>query len=260
VSDPVAAPVVPRPAASVVLLRDGESGLETWLMRRVDEMLFAAGMSVFPGGSVDSEDAAAGPELVEMAGQLGCDVVEAGRLVCAAIRETFEEAGVLLATPPVNVNEELRVAVENRHVPFADALGRLGARVDLTGIRPWSRWITPAGGPMRFDTYFFVAAIPDAAVAAAVSTEASHADWIPIPRALEEFARGERPMLPPTIHNLTEVGRYGTAAEVLAAAATRDLSPIESEIRRLDNGSLVAVVKGTHIPLPGARRNGEGRV
>jgi 8-oxo-dGTP pyrophosphatase MutT (NUDIX family) len=247
-----------REAATVVLLRDGAAGLETWLLRRVAKMAFAAGMSVFPGGAVDTEDAVAGQpaaELMSIADQLGTDTDHAGALVCAAIRETFEEVGVLLVRPPVAVApaESDRVAVEARTRTFTSLLDELRVALDVTAIRPWARWITPEGESRRYDTYFFVAALPAGLTAAAVTGEASHADWIPVSQALAESTTGERPMLPPTVTTLTDIARYGTAAEVLEAAAGRTVTPVQPVLRRDDSGALMVDLgdgRSMRVPNP----------
>jgi 8-oxo-dGTP pyrophosphatase MutT (NUDIX family) len=254
-----------REAATVVLLRDSGAGpgtgIETWLMRRVPKMAFAAGMSVFPGGAVDSTDACPagdGPAdgraaaeggtadpLRSTAQQLSTTTGHAGALVCAAIRETFEEVGVLLVRPEAPLLEpELRVAVESRELPFATMLADLNVTLDVAAVRPWARWITPEGESRRYDTYFFVAILPDGIDAAAVTSEASHADWISVDEALAEYSRGERPMLPPTISTLTEISRHATAADVLAAAGQRSIDPVEPVIRQNVDGTWVASIPG----------------
>jgi 8-oxo-dGTP pyrophosphatase MutT (NUDIX family) len=206
-----------REAATVVLLRDGSDGLETWLLRRVPKMAFAPGMSVFPGGAVDPADAD-GEGAPEVAAALNTTPEHAGVLLRAAVREIQEETEVLL---------------------------------DAQLLHPWARWITPEAEPRRYDTYFFVAVLPAGAAAAAVTSEASHADWLPVAEALAQYGRGERPMLPPTVATLTEVSRYRTSAEVLGAAARRDISPIQPVIRRDDAGALVADLgNGAVIELP----------
>jgi 8-oxo-dGTP pyrophosphatase MutT (NUDIX family) len=252
-----------REAATVVLLRDrrdGTAGMQTWLMRRVPKMAFAAGMSVFPGGSVDTTDGAS-PELLadrvqaqilnSIAQQLGSTVDHAGRLVCAAIRETFEEVGVLLSQPYVTVDPGLRGAVESRTSGFSAMLTDLGVVLDLSAIRPWARWITPAQEVRRYDTYFFVATLPPGAAAAAVTAEASHADWIGVEQALAEYDAGDRPLLPPTIVTLREMAAYASVAEVLAAAADRQVKPVQPVFHRSSDGALVADLgDGRTVELP----------
>ncbi|MGX7681438.1 NUDIX hydrolase [Jatrophihabitans sp. DSM 45814] len=257
-TETAAVPARVQEAATVILLRDGENGLETWLLRRVEKMAFAAGMSVFPGGSVDPGDAdtaAAGSgypgNLSSIAAQLETDVSHAGALVCAAIRETFEEVGVLLSRPAALASEQARTDVEDGRRTFLSLLSELQVELDESAIRPWARWITPVGAPIRFDTYFFVAVVPDGATAASVTGEASHADWIPISEALSEFERGERPMLPPTFTNLRQVAQHTTAAEVLSAAAGREIRQVAPVVHRSETGEVTLVIDGAEVKMPG---------
>jgi 8-oxo-dGTP pyrophosphatase MutT (NUDIX family) len=209
-----------REAATVVLLRDGADGLETWLMRRVPRMAFAPGMSVFPGGGVDPVDGS-GPRSADEAA------------VAAQLGVTAEHAAVLLRTAAREIAEETDV------------------RLPLEALRPWARWITPQAEPRRYDAYFFVAALPAEALASHISGEASVAGWLPVAQALEEYQRGERPMLPPTVRTLMELVGYRRAAEALAAAASRTIRPIMPELRRQPSGDWVADLgDGTLLPLP----------
>jgi 8-oxo-dGTP pyrophosphatase MutT (NUDIX family) len=273
-----AEPVRVREAATVVLLRDGASGLETWLLRRVSGMAFAAGMSVFPGGAVDADDANGangangantaldgddpGGTLAAVADQLNTDLAHAGALVCAAIRETFEEVGILLTRPPMVASGQARVDVENRKRTFSSLLSELGAQLDASAVRPWARWITPEGEVRRYDTYFFVAVVPEGSIPAWVTGEASHADWIPVATALAEFERGERPMLPPTFTTLSEivsVSEAPTAAEVLHAAAQRQVRPVAPVFRRSPAGLSLDLGNGTVISLPDGFLSASGK-
>jgi 8-oxo-dGTP pyrophosphatase MutT (NUDIX family) len=253
--------VVPREAATVVLLRDSPDGLETWLMRRVPKMAFAPGASVFPGGAVEPEDGvplgspeagdSVAAELAARAEQMRTTPEHAGALLCAAIRETFEEVGVLLATPHVTVGHAVRAAVEDGERSFAGLLTELGVQLELSAVRPWSRWITPEGGPRRYDTYFFVAVIPPELTAAAVTSEASHADWISISAALAEYSAGERLMLLPTITTLTQINVHADTAEVLAAAGERIISPVRPVFGRdADGNTTVDMGDGAEVVLP----------
>ena len=166
-----AAPAEPRHAATVVLLREGHVGPEVYLLRRQTSMAFAGGMCVFPGGGVDPRDhdasvAWAGPSPAEWAERLACDESLARALVCAAVRETFEESGVLLAGPSDDSVvsdttgddwEADRVALETRELSMTDFLLRRGLvlRTDLLGA--WAGWLTPVFEPRRYETWFFVA-------------------------------------------------------------------------------------------------------
>lgn len=223
--------VVPaRHAATVILLRDGRTGLEVYLLRRAVTMAFAAGMHVFPGGSTDPRDTDHTPRWVgrspdEWAAALGCATPLARALVCAAVRETFEEAGVLLAGPSATevvadttgrAWEVDRRALLDRTDSLAQLLERraLVLRSDL--LQPWAHWITPEFEPRRFDTRFFVAAVPGGQLARDVSGEADQAVWMPVTRAVQGFEAAELPMLPPTIVALRELATFPSVEDVLA--------------------------------------------
>ena len=249
-----------RPAATVILLRDGAEGIETWLLRRVRQMSFAADMSVFPGGRIDEADGSAdvpwvGDEPAAVAARLGCSVPQARASLVAATRETFEETGVLV-TSPVYPGDEAPLAamrrdVEARRVQFGTFLADAGLSVDANLIRPWSRWITPEPEPRRFDTHFYVAALPEAAVAQADSSEATHAEWIRPADALSEFHGGDRPLLPPTVVSLQELSPFGCVADVLAASEHRSLDAIRPTIEQTDDGHRrVVMPDGTVHPFP----------
>jgi 8-oxo-dGTP pyrophosphatase MutT (NUDIX family) len=224
-------PVVPREAATVLLLRDGTNGrvgLETWLLRRVPKMAFAPGMSVFPGGGVDPVDAD-GP------------VPATADAVAARFGVSAEHAAMLMRTAGRELTEET------------------GVRLPLESLLPWARWITPEVEPRRYDTYFFVAAVPDGATAAALTGEASHADWIPVSQALAEYERDERPMLPPTVVNLAELATLPDVAAALDSAAARPLHPVQPTFRRDDSGTWCADLgDGRLLPLPESFRRSSG--
>lgn len=220
------APVRPRVAATVLLLRDGPAGLETWLMRRVPKMAFAPGVSVFPGGGVDPADAVGAAEPA-VADRFGIDGELAGTIVRAAVREIAEETGVALAA--------------------AD-------------LQPWARWITPEAESRRYDTYFFAAVLPPGAQAESISSEATVAEWVPIAEALAQYQRGERPLLPPTLHNLTELLEFGTAVEAVAAAGGRSIEIVMPTLRPDADGRWVADLgDGTLLPLPADFVSATGR-
>lgn len=231
-----------RDAATVVLLRDGASGIDVWLLTRVTSMAFAAGMAVFPGGRVDAADAelpfVAGSDEAA-AGRFGCEPAAARALVGAAVREVFEETGVLLTTPVADL-AEARGEVEAGTVPFGDLLRSHELAIDADAVRPWSRWITPAGEVRRYDTRFFVAALPAGTEARDVTTESSSAGWFGIGEVLEAAQRGKVGMLPPTIMTLASLTSYLTVAEVLDAAGQRSLDPISPTVERTADGDFIA--------------------
>jgi 8-oxo-dGTP pyrophosphatase MutT (NUDIX family) len=228
----------PRHAATVVLLRDAPGGPEVYLLRRAGTMAFAAGMHVFPGGSVDPRDgetatAWAGPPAQQWAGWLGCDEPLARALVCAAVRETFEESAVLLAgtdadsvvadTTGADLERD-RLGLLDRSVSMAGLLTRRGLVLRSDLLRPWAHWITPEFEPKRFDTRFFVAAVPTGQRPRDVSGEADDTEWLPVADAVERHDAGGLAMLPPTIVALREIAAFATVAQVLAAP--RQVRPV----------------------------------
>jgi 8-oxo-dGTP pyrophosphatase MutT (NUDIX family) len=243
-----------RDAATVVLLRDGDDGIEVWLLTRVTGMVFAGGMTVFPGGRVDEQDASLpliGGDLATLAERFGCDVTTAHALVGAAVRETFEETGVLLTVPAADLGGA-RADVETGRVSFGELLRANGLAVDAGTLHPWSRWVTPAGEVRRYDTRFFVGALPHAAEAQDVTTESSAASWVGVGAAIEQAQRGDRKMLPPTMMTLASLLPYGSVADAIGSAATRVLDPIRPELR-IDGGVIsVELPDGTVVPVPGS--------
>jgi 8-oxo-dGTP pyrophosphatase MutT (NUDIX family) len=247
----LADPVRPRDAATVLLLRDAPGGVEVFLLRRVRGMAFAGGMTVFPGGAVDERDADAsigwvGPPAAAWTAALSADEPLARGLVCAAVRETFEESGVLLAGPtPAKLCavdgpewEADRAAVEAGELSLAGLLARrsLLLRADL--LRPWAHWITPEVESRRYDTRFLVAALPSGQSTRDVTTEAETVEWVRPADALAEVDDGRRLMLPPTMVTLGEIAGHRTVAEVLAAAEERVITPIMPRLAGVDGERL----------------------
>jgi len=243
-ADGSATPAEPRNAATVVLMRGGAQGPEVYLLRRQVSMEFAAGMCVFPGGGVDPRDfdhtvAWAGPSPADWAARLGVEETLARALVCAAVRETFEESGVLLAgASPESVVEDTtgddweadRVALEARELSFTDFLDRRGLvlRSDLLGV--WSGWLTPVFEPKRYRTWFFVAVLPPGQITRDVSTESSSVTWLPALSAVETVENGDMFMLPPTYLTCLDVAQHADPDEVLAEAAGRDVDMFTPEV------------------------------
>ncbi|WP_110180610.1 NUDIX hydrolase [Nocardioides solisilvae] len=233
--DGEATPVEPRDAATVVLLRAGDGEPDVYLLRRQATMAFAGGMCVFPGGGVDPRDddpavAWAGPTPAEWAERLAVDEDKARALVCAAVRETFEESGVLLAGPSADTLvddttgddwEADRVALEARELHFSDFLVRRGLvlRTDLLGV--WSGWLTPEFEPRRYRTWFFVALLPEGQVTRHVGTEASSVRWVAASEAVRRAEAGEIGMMPPTWLTCLALSRYADPAAVLEASRGR---------------------------------------
>jgi 8-oxo-dGTP pyrophosphatase MutT (NUDIX family) len=258
--DPVANADVPiRDASTVVLLRDGADGIETWLLTRVRGMAFAAGASVFPGGRVDEADASLpfphdGAALT--AARFAVDEARARTLLGAAVRETFEETGVLLSAPVADLSGA-RTDVEAGRISFGDLLRANNLTVDTAGLRPWSRWVTPAGEVRRYDTHFFVGVLPDGAEAQDVTSESSSAGWFGVRAALESAQRGERMMLPPTLATLASLQNFATVADALASADGRSLEAVQPTVSQGPEGYRAELPDGTAFTLPRALFGGD---
>ncbi len=240
-------PLVPRPAATVMLVRDNRaSEIEVFLMRRHSAMDFVAGVMVFPGGGVDDRDRNAdiawyGPEPAWWAERFGVEPDLAEALVCAAARETFEESGVLFAGPAddpdgivsdASIYGQARAALANNSLSFADFLRRenLVLRADL--LRPWANWVTPKEErTRRYDTYFFVGALPKGQRADGENTETDRAFWSTPQAGLDEFAEGKSFLLPPTWTQLDALAGH-TVAEILAVE--RRIVPISPNMSMTD--------------------------
>jgi 8-oxo-dGTP pyrophosphatase MutT (NUDIX family) len=223
-----------RAAASVVLVRDGVGGLEVFLLERAAEMAFAAGMSVFPGGGVDAGDREAGvvdPELGERTAEAwGLDAADAAAVLACAVRETYEETGVLLATPldggaQRRLGDDARERLAARDVGLGALLRDAGlvARPDL--LAPWARWITPEIMPRRYDTCFFVAAVPPGQDPDGRTSEAIGAGWCAPADALRQWDEGLRGLMPPTWAVLGELAHHGDAGVDALLALAGDRRP-----------------------------------
>ncbi|GAA0919956.1 NUDIX hydrolase [Streptomyces thermoalcalitolerans] len=244
-TDGTLTPVTPKRAATVMLLKDTGAGPAVYMLRRRASMAFAGGAYAYPGGGVDPRDDDhlvrwAGPTRAWWADRLGVDESAAQAIVCAAVRETYEEAGVLLAGPDADSVvgdttgadwEADRAALVARELSFADFLDRRGLvlRSDLLGA--WTRWITPEFEARRYDTWFFVAALPEGQRTRDVSTEADRTVWVRPKDAAAAYDRGELVMMPPTIATLRQLIPCGSPAEALAAARDRDLTPVLAQAR-----------------------------
>jgi 8-oxo-dGTP pyrophosphatase MutT (NUDIX family) len=226
---------VPRDAATVCLLRDGTDGLEVFLMRRTTSMAFAAGMHVYPGGAVEAADShvpvAGRADLALVAARTSSDDPTA--MLVAAARETFEECGVLLAVDAGGVStvadavlEVDRVALVAGEATFAEVLGRRGLRVDDAAIVPFAHWVTPEVEDRRYDTRFFMTAVPPGQDAVYIAGESDRSAWWRPADALAASAEGRMAMLPPTAATLALLAGHPTAASALAAGAAVEVVPL----------------------------------
>jgi 8-oxo-dGTP pyrophosphatase MutT (NUDIX family) len=232
-------------------------------------MAFAGGMCVFPGGGVDPRDfdrsvGWSGPAPEDWADQLLTSPEMASALVCAAVRETFEESGVLLAGPSASEVvadttgddwERDRRALEAKDLSFTAFLDARGLvlRSDLLGA--WSAWCTPEFEPRRFRTWFFVAALPSGQLTRDVSSESSSVLWKPALDACDAVDAGEIGMMPPTYVTCLEVGQHADPDAVLGAAVGRDLTMFTPDVEGGDDAATMSVPDRV-VPLLEARLGG----
>jgi len=258
-------PAVPRDAATVILVRPGpgDSGVEVFLLRRTRALEFAPGACVFPGGSVDERDADpaitgdgwVGPSPAEFGQLLGIAADRARAMVCAAVRETFEESGVLLAGP--SRAELVRAsAIQDQHallagtLSFGDLLSRRGLALRADLLTPWARWITPEISPRRFDTWFFAAALPPgqlAGLAGAGPGESDSGIWWQPAAALEAARAGQITLLPPTAVTLAELAAYQDVAGILGER--RVITPLMPTVVVENERAWLAMPQTTEYPL-----------
>jgi 8-oxo-dGTP pyrophosphatase MutT (NUDIX family) len=246
-------PAPTRPAATVLLARDSDDGPEVLLMRRSKRSGFAADAWVFPGGVVDDEDrdpAAMerldGPTPMQWAERLGLtDPAEALAYVVAAVREAFEETGILLArvsddaTNPggalSNINVARRALLSNA-VDLRQIFITRNLRMAGDELLYLAHWITPEPEPRRYDTRFFLARVDAEAVCTPHEEELTESVWLTARGAVHYFELGSLKMLPPTVHTLRRLAGYGTVGEMFAALADAPVPAILPVMRRVADG------------------------
>lgn len=232
----------PRPAATVVLLRDAPAGLEVFLMKRHGLSDVLGGAYVFPGGKVDAADAE-----LDMAAHLDqplallhaglnepeIDQRTAGAVYVAALREAFEESGVLFAEgQPAPGLPDRAAALLREGLGFNTVLAQLALRLQTLGIVPWSRWITPVTPSVtnkRFDTRFFVAAVPGGQVACHDNFETTESIWLSPRHALQQYWDRQIELAPPQIMSLAHLSHHAGVESVLAEARGRRPPVIQPE-------------------------------
>ncbi len=257
-----AVPVVLRDAATVLILRDGTEGLEVFMLRRNLNSDFVGGAYVFPGGAVDPADRSAdleplceGRSDAEASRRLGID---SGGLAfwVAAIRESFEEAGVLLALDSggdiVDLDHHAgierwaahRTAVDSGTRRLVEVCQTEGLRLAVGAIHYFGHWITPEGAPRRYDTRFFITGAPVRQTPLHDDHEVIANEWLRPADGLARVAAGELTMMPPTTASLRAISRFATAAEALAAAT--EIVDVPTICPRV-----IATDGGLRIALPG---------
>jgi 8-oxo-dGTP pyrophosphatase MutT (NUDIX family) len=244
-----AAPITPRPASTVLLLRDGSGGIDVLMVTRNVASDFASGALVFPGGRVDAADAEAAV-LSRCRAVAGADAAAMAFRV-AAVRETFEEAHLLLArregadrllaAGEVDMIEAALTARLGRPPQFADILAAGGIELATDLLVPFAHWITPIGPPKRFDTHFFLAPAPADQVAAHDGREAVDTVWISPQRAIAESEARRVTLVFATRMNLVKLGRSPTVAQALTAARADTIVTVCPELIESPEGKLLRI-------------------
>ncbi len=235
-------PAVPGAAATAVLMRDGAEGLELLLLKRHRASGFVPGAYVFAGGRVDDADAD-----VELASLVTKPPSEPPlEYWLAAIREVFEESGVLLAVDRRGrgchtTDDDPRIAAMREalltdRATLKDVLQQLDLQPDLDALAYAAHWITPVAEPRRYDTRFFYAATPAGCEATADAREMSDAQWLTPREALDRFGSGTLPMVFPTVKTIQGLVACSTVAEAMAAARSAPVKPILPRLERVPGG------------------------
>ena len=247
-TDPNSVPV--RPASTAIILRDGAAGMDVFMVVRHHQIDFASGAFVFPGGKVDPQDE-------EYVRDNNFGVSESGpnsSYWIAAIRETFEEAGLVLARKRnegdiVDANEAHRLVVEHRadildgKLTFPDLLKMNDLRPALELMVPFAHWITPSTQPKRFDTHFFLVAAPVRQTGAHDGTEAVEGVWTTPKQALADADAGRRIMLPPTRLNLEKLAQDDRVEDAVARARSSKVVTVLPRVEKVDGG------RKLHLPI-----------
>ncbi len=235
----------PAPSATVMVLRDCPHGLEVLMVRRHGNSKVLGGVHVFPGGKLDVLDCQTSDSQLDQSaetlaaslGEVMLDAATGAGLYVAALRETFEECGLLLHRElPPDVPADLRRHLKDG-LGFAAAMAQLGLTLQTRCLKPWSRWITPRVPSVtnrRFDARFFVALAPAGQEALHDDHEVTETVWLTPEAALSRYWSGELGLVPAQILSLSQLVRYATAADVMSAACARPPLLIQPEPMELE--------------------------
>jgi 8-oxo-dGTP pyrophosphatase MutT (NUDIX family) len=255
-----------KDAATVILLRAGEVGVETFMLCRHHRSSFLGGAHVFPGGKVDPQDAdprwlrRIDQSLDDLAARLGEADPQLGlALLVASVRETFEEAGVLMARAASEADLQAGRAELLGGTSFIELADAMDIEIEASALTPYARWITPKMESSRFDTRFFVAVLPEGQRASHDGGETTSATWLRPLEALEQMCRGEIKLAPPTVRTLQWLRTFDDPASVIADALSRKPPLVRPRIVTGNGGWFLALPGDPEHPedepvLPGATR------
>ncbi len=245
-SKKTAAPIVP--AATVLLLRDRPEGLEVFMVVRHHQIDFASGALVFPGGKADPQDFET--DLRDLAdGGNPDDKLFAAEV--SALRETFEECGILLANDAATCSmidgiklaslQKYRQPIVDHEMTFAELLKQENLVLQCGNLAHFAHWITPEMMPKRFDTHFFAASAPDDHLALHDGHESVDSVWIRPGVALEEAQAGKRTIIFPTLRNIEKLAKYASVEEVMTSCAGSPPFPVLPWVERRDDGNYLCI-------------------
>ena len=262
----------PVDAASVLLLRDSDEGLQVLLMRRAQASQVLGGAYVFPGGKVDAEDHSAQAlqhlsetpaRLRERLHELALEPARAAGLFMAALREAFEECGVLAGQDTEGSTLARRLREQLGELGWHQSLRHIGQTLRTHDLLPWSRWITPrqpAVTNKRFDTRFFVARVCDDQVASHDNFETTDSVWLTPLQALRRYADGEIDLVAPQIMSLYELKAHRTVEQALAEARGRGPALIEPHPFDQDGQRILCYPGDACHPVPTRAMRGPTRL
>jgi len=255
-----------KDASTVIVLRNTGKGLETFMVCRHHQSGFMGGAHVFPGGKVDAVDS--DPRWLgrvdRSAEEITASLAESDPrrglgLLVAGVRETFEEAGVLLASTAAGVDlGEVRRKL-HEGASFIELAEETDLRIDSTALVPYARWVTPKMESRRFDTRFYIASIPEGQRASHDGSETTSAVWLRPAAALDDMVAGKIKLAPPTVRTLRWLAEFGDVAEVIADASSRKPPLVRPRLVSSDAGWFLALPGDPEHPereraLPGATR------
>ena len=255
-----------KDASTVIVLREADGGLETFLLCRHHQSGFLGGAHVFPGGKVDPSDAEPSwcarvdRPTEEITERLGESDTEVGLgLLIAAVRETFEEAGVLLANVAEGV--DLSATRERLHggASFSELASDIDMRIDSMALTPYARWITPKMESRRFDTRFYIAVLPEDQSASHDGTETTSATWLRPAGAIDDMHAGRIKLAPPTVRTLQWLAQFDDAKSVIVDSLSRKPPLVRPRLVTGEDGWFLALPGDPEHPesepvLPGATR------
>ena len=263
-ADTVRKPI--RDASTVIVLRETAAGIETFMLCRHQQSGFMGGAHVFPGGKVDPSDSAPGwidrvdQKAATLSQALGEAESESGLgLLVAAVRETFEEAGVLFASTAPDADLPRARAQLHDGVSFLDLANQIDMKIGSTALTPYARWITPKMESRRFDTRFYIGVMPEGQRASHDGAETTSATWLRPAVAIDDMLAGRIKLAPPTVRTLQWLADFDDAEAVIADALSRKPPLVRPRIVTDDSGWFLALPGDPEHPeddavLPGATR------